>query len=121
MRHDLAIAIDDVRPVIERDALIEGEEFILDGNFWIARGGDRGQQVESAAEFLVEDGPGQIVATLRAAAEKEPAAQLVFRLVDRDVRSGRAALRMSNAAAASPPNPPPTICAFIELSRGCRL
>ena len=88
MRHDLAIAIDDVRPVIERVALIEGEEFILDGDRRIACGGDRRKQVERAAEFLVEDGAGQVVAALRASVQKESAAQLFIRLVDRDVLTG---------------------------------
>ena len=39
--HDVAVAIDDVRPVMERVALIEGEEFVFDGNSRIACGGDR--------------------------------------------------------------------------------
>src|SRR5208337_3893751 len=61
---------------------------IFDGNCWIAYGGDRRKQVESAAEFLVKDGSGQIVAARRAAAQKEPAAHPIIRLVDRDVLAG---------------------------------
>src|SRR5580698_9005554 len=34
---------------------------------------------------------------------------------------GTPALRIRSAAAASPPNPPPTICAFIGLLRGLRV
>ena len=79
----------------------------------IACGRDRLQQIERAAEFLVKDGARQVVAARRAAAEKEPAAQPLVRLVDRDVAPGTSAFRMRSAAAASPPNPPPTICAFI--------
>src|SRR5262249_27244530 len=44
--------------------------------------------IERAAEFLVEHRARQIVAALRAAAEKEPAAHLLVRLVDRDVLAG---------------------------------
>ena len=55
--------------------VFEGEEFLSDGNRGLARGGDRLEQIERAAEFLVKDGAGQVVAALRTAAEKEPAAQ----------------------------------------------
>ena len=71
------------------------------------------EQIQSAAEFLVEDRARQVVAAFRIASQKEPAAKLLVCLVNRDVRTGMPAFRMSNAAAASPPNPPPTICAFI--------
>src|SRR4029077_9128324 len=58
------------------------------GNSGIAGGGDRLEQFERAAKFLVEDGARQVVAARRAAAEKEPTAQQLFRFVDRDVRPG---------------------------------
>src|SRR5215831_12078172 len=86
---DVAIAIDDVRQVPERVARIEGEEFIFDGNSRIACGGDRRKQVECTTEFLVEDGTRHIVAGLRTAAQKQPATQPLFRLVDRDVLAGK--------------------------------
>ena len=86
--YDAAVAIEDVRPVMVRLAGVEGEEFLRDGNRGIACGGDRLEQIERAAEFLVKDGARQVVAALRAAAEKEPAAQPLVRLVDRDVRPG---------------------------------
>jgi hypothetical protein len=88
--NDVQVAIDDVRFVVVPVPVIEGEELILDGNVWIGCGGDRREQVESAAEFLVEDGTGQVVAALRIAIQKEPAAQLLIRLVDRDVVPGHA-------------------------------
>jgi hypothetical protein len=34
--HDVAVAIDEARPVMERVARIEGEEFILDGDSGIS-------------------------------------------------------------------------------------
>src|SRR5690348_12398923 len=86
--HDAAVAIEDVRPVLVRLARVEGEEVLRRGDGGIACGGDRLEQIERAAEFLVEDRAGQVVAALRAAAEKEPAAQPLVRLVDRDVRPG---------------------------------
>jgi hypothetical protein len=88
VRHDAAVAIDDVRPVAKRVARIEGEEFFFDRNRRIARRRDRLQQVERAAEFVVEDGTRQVVAGLRIAAQKEPAAHPLIRLVDRDVLAG---------------------------------
>src|SRR5262245_20984154 len=88
--HDAAVAIEDVRFVLVRLAGIEGEEVLGDGNGGIAGGGDQLEQVERAAEFLVEDGARQVVAALRTAAEKEPAAQQLVRLVDRDVDPGQA-------------------------------
>jgi hypothetical protein len=51
VRHDAAVAIDDVRPVMERVLRIECEEFFFDRNRRIARRRDRLQQVERAAEF----------------------------------------------------------------------
>src|SRR5215831_20440989 len=86
--HGAAVAIEDVRPVLVRLARIEGKEFVCDGNRGIACRGDRLEQLEGAAKFLVEHGARQVVATLRAAAEKKPAAQLLVRLVDRDVLAG---------------------------------
>src|SRR5262245_12380664 len=88
--HDVKVAIDDVRSVVERVLVIEGEELILDGNVGIGCGGDRSEQVESAAELLVKDGAGQVVAALRTAIQKEPAAQLLIGFVDRDVVAGHA-------------------------------
>src|SRR5262249_54004928 len=84
--HDAAVAIEDVRLVLVRLPRIEGEEILRDGNRGIACRGNRLEQIERAAEFLVKDGARQIVAALRAAAEKEPAAQLLVRLIDRDIR-----------------------------------
>src|SRR5262249_28771793 len=86
--HDATVAIEDVHPVIVRLANIKREEFLRDGNRGIACGGNRLEQFERAAEFLVEHRARQVVATLRAAAEKEPAAHLLVRLVDRDVLAG---------------------------------
>ena len=86
--NDAAVAIDDVRPVVVRLGCIEGEEVVRDRNRGIACGGDRLEQIERAAVFLVEDGARQVVAALRAAAEKEPAAQHLAGIVDCDVRPG---------------------------------
>ena len=86
--HDAAIPIEDVRLVMVRLARIEGEEFVRDGNRGIACGRDRLEQLEGAAIFLVEHGARQVVATLRATAEKEPTAHPLVRLVDRDVLAG---------------------------------
>src|SRR5262245_11988684 len=86
--HDPAVAIEDVRLVMVGLARIEAEEFVRDGNRGIACGGDRLEQLEGAAKFLVEHGAGQVVATLRVAAEKEPTAHPLVRLVDRDVVAG---------------------------------
>src|SRR4029077_18228260 len=86
--YDAAVALEDVRLVMVRLAGVEGEEFLRDGNRGIACGRDRLEQIERAAEFLVKYGARQVVAALRAAAEKEPAAQPLVRLVDRDVRPG---------------------------------
>src|SRR5436853_5042363 len=71
-----------------RLARIEGEEILRDGNRGIACGWDRLEQIERAAEFLVEHGARQVVAALRAAAEKESTAQPLVRLIDRDIRPG---------------------------------
>src|SRR5438105_13733855 len=71
-----------------RLARIEGEEILRDGNRGIACGGDRLEQIERAAEFLVKHGARQVVAALRAAAEKESTAQPLVRLIDRDIRPG---------------------------------
>jgi hypothetical protein len=86
--HDAAVAIEDVRPVMVRLAGIEREEFLGDGNRGIACGGNRPEQFKRAAEFLVEYRARQVVASLRTAAEKEPAAQLLVRLIDSDVLAG---------------------------------
>jgi hypothetical protein len=51
---DVAIAADDVCPVVEWVALVEGEEVILDGNCRIARRGDRREQIEPAPELRVK-------------------------------------------------------------------
>ena len=87
--HDFQIAVDDMRFVVERVVIVEREELILDGNLRIVCGGNGREQVEGAAEFLVEDRAGQVVAARRTAGEKEPAAQLPVRFVDRDVLTGR--------------------------------
>ena len=79
-----------MRLVHERVLVIESEELLFDGNVGVGFGGDIREQVESAAEFLVKDRPRQVVAALRTAAEKEAAAQLFIRLVDRDVLAGYA-------------------------------
>ena len=86
--HGAEVAIDDVRLVIERVLPIEGEELLFDGNFGVVFSGDRREQIESAAEFFVKDGAGQVVAALGAPVQKEPAAQVLIRLVDRDVMAG---------------------------------
>src|SRR6516162_4449382 len=83
--HGAEVAIDDMRLVVERVLPVESEELLFDGNVGVRFGGDRREQVESAAKFLVEDGPRQVVAALRAAGQKEAAAQFIIRLVDRDV------------------------------------
>src|SRR6202042_3681722 len=54
--------------------LIESEELLFDGNVGVRFGGDRREQVKSAAEFLVEHGAGQAVAARGASVQKEPAA-----------------------------------------------
>src|ERR1700677_269713 len=82
------VAVDNVRLVVERMLLIEREELLCDIDVWVAKGGDRPEQIQRAAELLVEDGAGQVVAMLRVAIQKEPAAELVLRLIDRDVRAG---------------------------------
>src|SRR5437763_16955700 len=71
-----------------RLAHIEGEEILGDGNRGIACGGDRLEQMERAAEFRVKHGARQVVAALRAAAEKESTAQPLVRLIGRDIRPG---------------------------------
>src|SRR6185437_4135006 len=85
--HDVEVAIEDVRLVMVRLAIIEVEEILRDGNGRISFGWNRIEQIERAAELLVEDRARQVVAALRAPAEKEPAAQQRVRLVDRDVRT----------------------------------
>jgi hypothetical protein len=54
--HDAAIAIEDVRLVVVRLVPIEGEELVRDGNRGIACRGDRLEQLEGTAIFLVEYG-----------------------------------------------------------------
>src|ERR1700729_2617966 len=85
--HAAKVAIDDMRPVVERVLLIESEELLCKIDVGIILGGDRPEQVQSAAELLVEDGARQVVSMLRVAVQKEPAAELVLRLIDRDVRA----------------------------------
>src|ERR1700722_9719674 len=86
--HRPEVAVDDVRLVVERVLAIKSEELLRDIDVWVAKGGDRPEEIQSAAELLVEDGAGQIVATLRVAIQEEPAAEFVLRLIDRDVRPG---------------------------------
>ena len=81
-------AVDDMRSVVERVLLIESEELLRNTDVGIILGRDRPEQVQSAAEFFVEDGAGQVVSVLRVAVQKEPAAELVRGLIDRDVRAG---------------------------------
>jgi hypothetical protein len=86
---DLAVAIDNVRPVMERIAFVEGEEFVFDGDRWIACGGDRREQVECTAKFRVKDGTAwQDVTGLRTATQRERATHLLVRLVDSNVLAG---------------------------------
>src|ERR1700722_8146965 len=85
--HAAKAAIDDMRLVVERMLVIESEELLRNIDVGVALGGDGPEQVQSAAELLVEDGAGQVVALLRVAIQKEPAAELVLRLIDRDVRA----------------------------------
>src|SRR5579872_5082360 len=92
--HDPAVAIENVRSVLIRLALIEGEEVVRDGNCGIARRGNRVEQIEGTAKFLVKDGPRQVVAARRIAIEEETTANEFVRLVDRDVRPGH--LRVAN-------------------------
>src|SRR5437016_975809 len=86
--HGAKIAIDDMRLVVERVLSVESEELISYGNLGVDFGGNRREQVESAAEFLVKDRAGQVVAALRTAAQKEPAAYPIIRLIDCDVLAG---------------------------------
>ena len=78
-----------MRLIDERTLFIESEELLTKGNVRVGLGGDRREQIQSAAEFFVEDGAGQVVAALRIAIQKESASQLLIRLVDRDVLAGR--------------------------------
>ena len=87
--HDATVAVDDVRPVVEWVALVEGEKVILDGTRRIAHRGDRREQVERTAELRIKDGAGrQDVAGRRTAGQRERAAQPLTSLVDRDVLAG---------------------------------
>ena len=83
--HGAQGAVDDMHLVDERMLLIESEELLFDGNVGVRFGGDRREQVKSAAEFLVKHGAGQVVAARGASVQEEPAAELVVRLVDRNV------------------------------------
>ena len=83
--HAIEVAIDDMCQVVERVFSIESEKFLGDIDLRIALSGDRLQQVQRAAEFLVKDGAGHVVSMLRVAIQKEAAAELVVRLIDRDV------------------------------------
>src|SRR4029077_7784417 len=85
--HAAKAAIDHMRLVGERMLVIESEELLRNIDVGVALGGDRPEQVQSAAELLVEDGARQVVSMLRVAVQKEPAAELVLRLIDRDVRA----------------------------------
>src|ERR1700722_4887934 len=86
--HPAEVAVDNVRLVVERMLVIEREELLRDIDVRVALGGDRPEQIQSAAELFVEDGAGQVVAMLRVAIQEEPAAKLLLRLIDRDVRAG---------------------------------
>src|ERR1700733_10363161 len=82
-------AIDDMRLVVERVLLIESEELLCNIDGGVALGGDRPEQIQSAAELLVEDGAGQDVSMRRVAIQKEPAGEVVLRLIDRNARAER--------------------------------
>ena len=71
MWHDLAVAIDNVRPILKRVARIEVEKFVLDRNMWVARGRDYVEEAEGAAEVRIKDGARDAVSRLRIAAQKE--------------------------------------------------
>jgi hypothetical protein len=86
--YDAAIPIENVGPVMVPLARIKSEEVFRHGNGGVACRGDRLEQIERAAEFLVKDGAGQVVAALRAAAEKESTAQPLVGLVNRDIGPG---------------------------------
>jgi hypothetical protein len=73
--HDLAMAVDDVRPVMERVLGVEGKELVLDRHRRIPGRRNVRQQVERAAEFGVEYGAGEVVAALRVPAQEEAAAK----------------------------------------------
>src|ERR1700722_2788073 len=79
------VTIDDVRLVIERVFFVERKKLVSNIDVGVVSRGDRLQQIHSAVEMLVEDGAGQVVSTLRIAIQKEAAAELVVRFVDRDV------------------------------------
>src|SRR4051812_36249541 len=66
-RDNVAVAIEDVGAVVERVLVVEGEEFVCDGDGGVGGRRDRPQQVEGAAEFAVEDGAGHVVAGLGSA------------------------------------------------------
>ena len=86
-----------------RLARIEAEEFVRDEN----RGIDRLEQLEGAAKFLV--------ATLRAAAEKEPTAHPLVRLVDSDVLAGHPRVPDEQCGRRQSTKSPPTMCALMGL------
>ena len=86
--HMAEVAVDDMRLVVEGMLFVEREELLGDIDIGVVLGRDCRQQIHSAVEMLVEDGAGQVVAMLRVAIQKEPAAELVLRLVDRDIRAG---------------------------------
>ena len=114
--HDIAVAIEDMRPIVVRVPVIEREELVFDGNLGAGRGRDRREQVERAPEFLVEDGAGQVVSVRRISIDKELAAELVIRLVDRDVLPERAPAFSGLATCCRSQSTKPAaslICAFI--------
>ncbi len=82
-------AIDNVRLGDERVLLIESQELLRDIDIGVLLRADLSEQIHSAAKFLVEDGARKVVSALRIAIQKESAAELVLRLIDRDVRTRR--------------------------------
>ena len=86
--HTAEVAVDDMCLVVEWVLLIESEELLRNTDIRIPLSGDLCEQIQSAAEVLVEDGARQVVSMLRIAIQKETAAKLLLHLVDRDVRTG---------------------------------
>jgi hypothetical protein len=82
------VAIDDMSLVDERVFFIESEELLCDIDIGVGLSGDLSEQIQSAAELLIEDRSRQVVAAFRIASQKEPAAKLLIRLVNRNVRTG---------------------------------
>ena len=88
--HDLAVAIDDVREVMELVRLVEGEELVLDRNGWIAGRWNRppAGRMCSGTRCRRRNRAGcSRSSRCRPGRSRRPSA---LRLVDRDVRAGHA-------------------------------